>query len=297
MDLRALRYFSEIVRYGSFGKAAEGIPLSQPALSKSIHLLEDELGVSLLERGRRGVGVKTTAAGEIVLRHARTMLQERDALVAELDSLRGLKQGKLQIGLPPLGSAEVFARFIADYRERYPAIEVQLREEGSEGLEQAVRSGEIEIAATLLPVRPDLHSLFVIKEPMMLAVPRHHPLARRKRIRIAELNGVPFIVLEGGFVLNRMVRDACAASGFSLLEAARSAQPDFALALVAAGVGVMCLPRLVAERHANDGVRLVQMEGSALDWQVALVWRKGTELSYAATAWLELIQAAPPVRG
>lgn len=300
MNLRSLHYFTEIVRLGSYGKAADSIPLSQPALSKAIRQLEDELGATLLERGRRGVGVKMTAAGEVLWQHARTMLDGQVQLLADLEALRGLRQGVLRLGLPPLGSAEVFAGPIAHFREQYPAVRLQLREQGSEELEQALRAGEIELTATLLPLRPDLDALPVRTEPMMLAVPRQHPLASRASVALTELDGVPLVQLENGFVLNRMVHDACIAAGFAPQEGARSAQPNFALALVAAGVGVMCLPRLVAQRHANEGIRLLPLDAPQLDWRLAMAWRRGVPLSPAARAWLALVErecvvpATPP---
>ncbi|HJV72850.1 MAG TPA: LysR family transcriptional regulator [Noviherbaspirillum sp.] len=290
MDLKALRYFAEIVRYGSFGKASEAIPLSQPALSKSIRLLEEELGVTLLERGPRGVGARTTAAGEIVLKRAHAMLRERDQLLEDLGELRGLKQGWLKVGLPPIASAALFADLITQYRDRYPGIGVELREEGSEGLEVALRSGAIEVAATLLPVRADLDFLYILTEPMMLVMSRHHPLAKRKRVRLAELKDAFFVMLDGGYLLNRMLEEACAANGFIIKEAARTAQLDFALALVAADAGIMCLPKIVARRHATEGISFVPIACRSLDWNVALAWRKGAELSHAAGAWLDLVR-------
>jgi DNA-binding transcriptional LysR family regulator len=255
-----------------------------------MRLLEEEVGATLLERGRKGVGVRVTAAGEVVLRHARSMLNQRRQLLTELEALRGLKQGELKIGLPPVGSAEIFADLIAEYRDLYPDIAVQLLERGGEALEQAVRAGEIDFAATLLPVQDDLETLFVHREPIVLAVPRNHPLTKRRQVRVADLEQIPFVMLEQGFVLNRRVREVCIANGFSPLEAARSAHPNFALALVAAGVGVMCLPRLVAAQHTNRGVRLIAFTADMPDWQLALVWRKGVSLSFAAQAWLQLVE-------
>ncbi|MGF6727780.1 DNA-binding transcriptional LysR family regulator [Paraburkholderia sp. GAS41] len=289
MDLKALRYFTEIVRHGSFARASEAIPLSQPALSKSVRTLEEELGETLLERGRRGVGVRLTAAGELVHGRAQAMLKERDALMTDLHALHGLRQGTLRIGLAPVGSAEIFANLIAQYHERFPAIDFELRERGSEDLEEAVRSGEIEVAATLLPVRPDLASMFILKAPIVVAVPRYHPLAERKRIQLSELRDTPFVMLEAGFLLNRRIREACSAHGFTPAEVAHSAHPNFALALVAAGAGVTCVPRLVAERHVNDGVQLLALAGRDLEWNLAFVWRKGATLSVAAKEWLKLV--------
>ncbi|WP_227893723.1 LysR family transcriptional regulator [Burkholderia vietnamiensis] len=290
MDLKAFRYFDEIVRQGNFGKAAKRLPLSQPALSKAIRLLEDELGVTLLERGRRGVAVKLTSAGEVVLQHARAILAERERMQFDLDALRDLDRGELRLGLPPVGSAELFAAPLAEFRERYPGVSIHLHEHGSAELEQAVRDGELELAATMLPVRTDLQAMFIRREPMVLAVPRGHALETHVRVHLHELNGVPFIALNEGFALTRRLREACIAQGFTINEVAHSAQPNFALALVAAGLGVTCLPRLVARRHGNAGVRLIDLDAPGLEWRVAIVWRKGTTLSWAARAWLDLIK-------
>ncbi|GLU33566.1 LysR substrate-binding domain-containing protein [Trinickia caryophylli] len=294
MDLKALRYFTEIVRQGSFARASEAIPLSQPALSKSINGLEEELGERLLERGRRGVSVRMTAAGELVMRRAEAMLQERNALLADLEALRGLQRGTLRIGVAPVGSAEIFANLIAQFHERYPTIELVLREQGSEDLEEAVRSGEIEVAVTLLPVRPDLAALFIVKSPIVVAVPRNHPLAERKRVRLEDLRDTSFVMLESGFLLNRRIRDACVACGFTPREVAHSAHPNFALALVAAGAGIMCIPQLIADRNANDGIRLLTLVSRGLDWRLAFAWRKEAVLSVAAKAWLDLIREYYP---
>ncbi|KVS05854.1 LysR family transcriptional regulator [Burkholderia vietnamiensis] len=290
MDLKAFRYFDEIVRQGNFGKAAKRLPLSQTALSKAIRLLEDELGVTLLERGRRGVAVKLTSAGEVVLQHARAILAERERMQFDLDALRDLDRGELRLGLPPVGSAELFAAPLAEFRERYPGVSIHLHEHGSAELEQAVRDGELELAATMLPVRTDLQAMFIRREPMVLAVPRGHALETHVRVHLHELNGVPFIALNEGFALTRRLREACIAQGFTINEVAHSAQPNFALALVAAGLGVTCLPRLVARRHGNAGVRLIDLDAPGLEWRVAIVWRKGTTLSWAARAWLDLIK-------
>lgn len=294
MDLKALRYFTEIVRQGSFARASETIPLSQPALSKSINGLEEELGERLLERGRRGVSVKVTAAGELVMRRAEAMLHERNALLSDLQALRGLQRGTLRIGVAPVGSAEIFANLIAQFHERYPTIELVLREQGSEDLEEAVRSGEIEVAVTLLPVRPDLAALFIVKSPIVVAVSRNHPLAERKRVRLEALRDASFVMLESGFLLNRRIRDACVACGFTPREVAHSAHPNFALALVAAGAGIMCIPRLIADRNANDGIRLLALVARGLDWRLAFAWRKEAVLSVAARAWLDLIREHYP---
>jgi len=289
MDLRVLRYLSEIVDSGSYARAAERVHVSQPALSKAVRQLEEELDVVLLERGRRGAGLRLTSAGEVVLRHARALLEGRERMELELAGLRGLKGGALHIGLPPLGSAEIFAPVIAAYRERYPDIELHLLERGGEELEQSVRSGELELAATILPVHDDLEVAFVRDDPLVVALPRHHALASRHQLTLNELVSTPFVMFEGGYVLNRLIHEACRDAGFRPREVARIGMPGFGVALVAAGAGLMLLPAVVAARHQVDGVVMVPLSSSSLRWRLVLIWRRGASLSFAAQAMLEML--------
>src|ERR1700747_3778687 len=153
MELRTLRAFVEVVRQGGFSQAAKTVFATQSTISKAIKQLEDEIGVPLLDRvGHRS---RPTAAGEIVYQRAIRMLTERDDLIAELDELRGLKRGTLKLGLPPVGSSTLFAPLFAVYRNRYPGVEIRLVEHGSDRLEELVASGELELAASLLPVSDD----------------------------------------------------------------------------------------------------------------------------------------------
>ena len=139
MDIRHLRVFVEVVRNGGFSAAARAIHATQPTVSKAIALLEEEVGMPLLERDRHGV--RMTQAGEVVYRRAQAMLVERDDLRAELAELKGLHRGELRLGLPPLGSDMLFAPLFAAYRTRYPSIDLHLLEQGSEALEESLGAG------------------------------------------------------------------------------------------------------------------------------------------------------------
>jgi DNA-binding transcriptional LysR family regulator len=292
MDLRSLRYLVEVVRHGGFARAADHAHASQPTLSKSIAQLEDELGTRLLERGRGGV--RLTAAGEVVHRHALSMLAEQARLRDELDALRGLRRGELRLGLPPLGSSVLFAPLLARYRQHYPQIDIRLLEHGSRRLERAVLAGELEVAATLQPVTAGLDFQNVRDEPMLALLPQAHPRAGMKRFRLEWLADTPLILFEEGFALNQLIRDACARHGVAPQEAVRSAQVEFILALVAAGGGVALLPQLTLEGRSLSGLVALPLVGNDLRWKMALAWRHGTALSPAARAWLALVAGQPP---
>ncbi|OYX14785.1 MAG: LysR family transcriptional regulator [Rhizobiales bacterium 32-66-8] len=286
MELRTLRAFVEVVRQGGFSQAAKVVFATQSTISKAVKQLEDEVGVILLDRvGHRST---LTAAGEIVYRRALTLLAERDDLITELDELRGLKRGILRLGLPPLGSSTLFAPLFATYRSRYPGVEIRLVEHGSKRLEEILGAGEVDFAASLLPVSELFEAQPVRSEPLLALLPAAHPLAQAPRLDLRALAPSPFILFEGGFALNKVILDACANRGVTPTIAARSGQIDFIVALVAAGLGVGFLPRTIAEQRSNPAVARVPLDEPHTDWSMALIWRRGGYLSDAARAWLAL---------
>jgi DNA-binding transcriptional LysR family regulator len=288
MELRTLRAFVEVVRQGGFTRAAKKVFATQSTVSKAIKQLEDEIGVPLLDRiGHRS---QPTAAGDIVYQRAMRMLAERDDLIAELEELRGLKRGTLRLGLPPVGSSTLFAPLFAAYRNRYPGIEIRLVEHGSDRLEELVASGEIELAASLLPVSEDFEWQDVRREPLSVLVSAKHSLASRRSLDIAALRNLQFILFETGFALNRIILDACRRHGFEPPVVARSSQVDFIVELAAADLGIGFLPRMIAEQRKHPSVKRIPLSEPDVEWHMAMIWRRGGFLSHAAKAWLELVR-------
>ncbi len=289
MDIRQLSMLVEVVRQNGFSAAAETLFATQPTISKAIRQLEDEIGEVLLERSRQGV--RLTPAGQIVYRRALALLGERQDMLRELEELRGLRRGELHLGLASLGSDILFAPVFARFRQLHPQIELHVLERGSEALEESLRAGEIELAASLLPVADDLQWQPVRTEPLVALLPRDHSLANAASLQLQDLAEVPFVLFEKGFLLNRHIIRACQARGFSPREVTRSGQPDFIVALVAAGLGVALLPRMIASARPRANVVMVPLDEPELDWKMVLAWRRGGYLSAAAQAWLRLVQA------
>ncbi|MCM0754536.1 LysR family transcriptional regulator [Desulfovibrio aminophilus] len=290
MELRTLRALVEVVRRGGFSPAAEALFTTQPNVSKAVRRLEDELGVPLLER--LGHQSKLTDAGRIVYQRARRMLAETDDMLAELDELRGLQRGTLRLGLPLFGSSVLFAPIFALFRVRYPGVEIKLVEHGSKRLEELLRAGEVDLAASLLPVSEEFQWQDVRAEPLVALLPEAHALAGRASLTLPDLAREPFILFEEGFLLNQVILDACSRRGFRPLVAARSGQIDFIVSLVKAGLGIALLPRLMAERRRQEGVPHVLLDEPGTLWHMALLWRRGGYLSHAARAWLDLCREA-----
>lgn len=286
MELRTLRAFVEVVRQGGFSEAAKVVFTTQSAVSKAVRQLEDELGLPLLNR----IGHRTslTDAGEVVYRRALVMLAGRDDLLAEIAELRGLSRGTLRLGLPPIGNDALFAPVFAVFRSRYPGIEIKLVEHGAKRLEEMVLADEVDLGVSLLPTLDAFEWQSVRCEPIHVLLPAAHPLAGSEQISLATLKSNPFILFETGFALNGIVLDACRAAGFAPDIVARSSQINFIVELVAAGLGIGFLPKLIAEQRQRPGISHALIVEPAMEWNMAWIWRRGGYLSHAGRAWLEL---------
>jgi DNA-binding transcriptional LysR family regulator len=292
MQLRTLRAFVEVVRQGGFSQAAKVVFATQSTVSKAVKQLEDEIGVPLLDRiGHRSV---LTVAGEVVFRRGLKILVEHDDLAAELSELQGLRRGALRLGLPAL-SSNTFAPLFAVYRERYPGIDIRLVEHGSGRLEEILRAGEIDVAASLLPVSDDFEWQEVQRERLMVLVSAGHTLARQPQVDLLGLRNEPFLLFEPGFALNRLILDACRKRGFEPTVAARSSQVDFIVELVATGLGIAFLPQSMAEKRNHAFVRRILLDEPNTEWQLVMIWRRGAFLSHAAQAWLAMWRETHPV--
>lgn len=292
MDFKQLRSFVEVIRQGGFTQAARTLHISQSAVSKQIAQLEQSLSTPLLER--QGSHIHLTAAGNVVLQRAEGMLRLRHELLSELDDLSQLARGELRLGLPLLGSDALFASRFAEYRRRYPNIQVQLLEGGSLNVEQAVRNGELELGGSLTPKDPAFAYQPFCDEPLDALLPADHPLAMNAQVRLEELADTPFLLYQRSFVLNDRLLQACQQVGFTPREGGRSGQADFLAALVAAGQGVVLLPSVVARGLVRPGVvRLTLKAPDYLRWDIAFIWRQGAYLSKAAQAWLALLREQP----
>ena len=288
MDFRTIRTFVEVVRQGGFSQAAKVVFTTQSTVSKAVKQLETELGISLLDR--KGHRSMLTAEGDVVYRRALKILAERDDLATELDELRGLKQGTLRLGLPLVGSSDLFAPLFTIYRRRYPGVDIRLVEDASDRLKEILLSGEIEFSVSMLPVSDEFEWQEVTNEPLVVLLPADHALARKKSIDLANLRHLPFILFEKGFQFHRLILEACRRRGFEPAIVAQSSQIDFMVELAAAGLGIAFLPRMIAEQRRHPSVHLVRLAEPETTFNLAMIWRRGGYLSHAAKAWLAAVR-------
>jgi DNA-binding transcriptional LysR family regulator len=273
MELRQLAYFVAIAEERNFTRAARRIPIAQPAISQQIRRLEAELGEQLFLRDRRGITL--TPAGQALLPHARTTLQAAEDGRQAVAALGGLLTGRLAVGhVHPLPDRR-FLRLLGAFHHTYPRIELTLLEDQTDALLAALAAGQLD-AALIGQGRydrppPEVASLLVAREPVVVAVHPTHPLAGRGQIRLHALREEPMVTLTRASKLRSTLETACQAAGFTPRIAAETSDLGVMVQLAAEQLGVAVLP---ASGLAGT-TELVQLRLThpTLDRRLLLAWR------------------------
>jgi DNA-binding transcriptional LysR family regulator len=191
MELRQLRAFVEVATSGHFGRAAERLHVTQPALTQRIQALEGELGLQLLERNAREV--RLTPAGAVLLPHAMRLAQVEDQGLSALKAYSSGMVGRLRLAYPSAGDVAMAGVIIAEYRRRFPGVEVETTSGSSGPNLKLVQDHAADAAFALMPrARPDgIEARAIRREEVILALRSDHPLAQREPVPVKELCGEP----------------------------------------------------------------------------------------------------------
>ena len=289
MELQQLRYFVAVAATGKFTAAARDLHVAQPSISKQVRKLEDELGAALLERRRTGVVL--TDAGAILLPWAKRMLADLDGARSEVAGLATLERGRLSVGATPSLSTVLLPRVLASFHTEHPGITLSVVEAGSRDLVDRLAAGELDLALVILPLpREELFETTpLIREELVLAVAKDHPLARRKTVKVGELRGVPLVMFREGYDLRSATITACEQAGFHPTFAIEGAEMDGVLRMAAAGVGVAVVPRMVVER--GGPLVAVRLSQPTLSRSVGVAFRRDRHHSRAADAFVARLRA------
>ena len=237
MDLTRLRYFVAVVESGSFSRAAAALHMSQPALSRQVLLLEDEVGQRLLVRNGRGASANE--AGLALLAHARGIFELADNARADMRERQSSPRGKVTVGLPPRVAQVLTADLVQRFREQYPEATVTIVESLSIRLREWLVAGTLDMAILFdPPPSPQLAEETLGREPLLLFGPQ--PLPRR--VKLAELSALPLVMPSGPNALRQLLEAHTRPRGLTLDIVAEVDSVLTVLSLVARGVAHTVLP-------------------------------------------------------
>ncbi|HEX6479803.1 MAG TPA: LysR family transcriptional regulator [Ktedonobacteraceae bacterium] len=279
MELRHLRYFVTVAEELHFGRAALRLSIVQPSLSQQIRQLEDELGFPLLYRTKRYV--ELTDAGKVFLVEARHVLaQVQEAKRAAQRAYRG-EVGRLVIGYISSSTYDLLPVMLRVYRERFPAVDVALRELTTPEQLRALEEENIQVGLLRLPISAPLLKVEVVRrEPIVCVLPEQHPLAIHERIEASLLANEPFVLQasQRGAGYYAQLMNLCLASGFSPNVIQEVTEMHTIVSLVAAGMGVSLVP-LSSQNIRSQGVVYRELEGTPTLTEMAVAWRRDAHSS------------------
>jgi len=293
LDVKRLRVLREVAARGSFSGAAESLSYTQSAISQQIAALEREAGTILVERSARGV--RLTEAGTALVRHAEAILARLDAAERELEAIAGLRGGRLRMVAFLSAAASLMPLAIAEFRRRYPAVELSLEpREPPEGMD-CLKAGECDVAlgleSSFHPVVDEaIEKTMLLDDPMFLVLPCDHRLARKPDLRLADLADESWLQGDTATCPDTMILlRAANAAGFEPRIAFQSNDYTAIQGFIAAGVGVGLIPDL-ALASVRDDIVIRDIGDQAPSRRIYAASLAGSYRAPATAAMLEILE-------
>jgi DNA-binding transcriptional LysR family regulator len=289
-----MRAFVAVAEEGTFTGAADRLVVVQSAISSTIRTLERELGTALFERTTRRV--ELTDAGRALLPEALRTIEAARLAVDAVDQVKGGIRGTVSVGImqSAAGRGVSVPRLIARFQDAHPLVAVTARHVGgSQFLAEHVRDGDLDLGILSLPNEfPGLTLTELGREPMLLACPPWHPLARRESVSVAELVDEPFVDAPGGWGTRLAADQLFAAAGLTRTVSFEVNDTLSIVEFVAEGLALALLPRSITE--FLPAVRLVPLEGEAPVFRTLLASSASRRARAAVVAFSQFVLANAP---
>ena len=289
VSLRQLRAFVTVAALQSFTKAADALNTTQPALSAQIRDLESELGLRLFDRNTRSVSA--TQAGRDLLPTVEKILADIGAVATHAQNVAKKNVGRVVIAALPSVSSTLLPRAVVRFRAQHPGIVVALKDALAERIVEMIRDDDVDFGVTSSP-SGDARLAFtpLASDRMVALLPRNHPLASARRVRLADLLDTPLILMNRDSSVRRIVDSACASLGRMPAPAYEPAFMATAIGMVRAGLGATLLPSSALEIAGAADLVMQKLDAPELTRQIGIL-RKGTRsLSPAAESFVATLR-------
>lgn len=284
MDIRQLKYFLTIVEEGQITSAAKRLKMAQPPLSQQLKLLEEELGVKLVERGPRHV--QLTDAGEILQNRARQILELVDSTVKEInDFCKGMK-GTLSIGTVSSSGEVLLNDRMSEFHKTYSGIKFEIHEGNTFTLIDLLNKGIIEVAIVRTPFKShNFECRYAKSEPMIAAMPKEYFWNPEKlSLRPDELKGKPLIIYRR---FEKLIWETCQEHGFEPEIFCKNDDARTTILWANAGLGIAIVPKSALGLAANGNLLYKEIESEKLRTRIAAIWLKDRYISSIAQKFIE----------
>jgi len=281
MTLNELRYIIAVARERHFGRAAEACFVSQPTLSVAVKKLEEELGVTLFERGQGDVSV--TPVGQQVVAQAQRVVEEASAIRQIARQGKDQLAGPLRLGAIYTVGPYLLPQLVSNLAETAPEMPLVIEENYTANLCARLKQGELDVIIISLPLaEPAILTRPLYDEPFVILLPSSHPWTRRERVESSALADENVLLLGPGHCFRDQILQACPecrqapASDGGLQRSLEGGSLETIRYMVASGIGITILPCTAAgaERFSERLLSIRRFAGKAPSRRVALAWRK-----------------------
>lgn len=269
MDIDQLRYFLSVAERQNFTRAAEYLGISQPALSRSIQKLEEELGQPVFERRTRAVSL--TDAGILLQSRVQQVLTILEDTKAEITD--DGQSGRVRVGAIPTIAPYFLPDVLREFSREFPRATLIVQENTTDNLLKTCTQGEIDLAILALPVPArylEVEALF--EEELLLVLPTDHPLVEKDRVRLGDVEPYPFVLLDEAHCLSDHIVSFCRQRAFHPVAVERTSQLAMVQELVALSHGVSMIPAMARDIDQSNRRVYRSLTGKKPTRTVAVIW-------------------------
>lgn len=287
MELHQLRYFVAVADLGNFTRAAEQCFVAQPSLSQQIIKLEKELGGPLLDRGSRSV--RLTDAGRRFYEHAAQILATVEEAKHDLSEAAG--HGQVNVGAIPTIAPYILPGVLKRFHRLFPKAEVTVFENLTEYTIKSCLEGETDLGLLALPVQNDqLHIEPLFSEELLMALPKGHPLVRKRKLSLADFAEEPFVLLSEAHCLGEQIVSFCKQQSCLPVVSCHSAQLLTVQEMVAMGHGVSLIPEMAVRGDKSKSRVYRTLSSPRPSRTIAMIWKKNRYQSQLVTQLRDLVR-------
>ncbi|GKV56082.1 LysR family transcriptional regulator [Sporosarcina sp. NCCP-2222] len=289
MELRQLEYFIAVCEELHFTRAAEKLGLTQPSLSQQISLLEHEVGIKLFDRiGRR---IAITESGSILLEHAYRVFHELSQAKAAIGELHGLERGALKVGALLTVVNTLLPQVLIDFHQLYPKIEIAVSGMRVDEIKKSILHNAIDIGIVYLPFEhPEIETISLRKEELVLAMSVHHPLAGQPIVPLHVLKDTAAILLPETYFIRRYLNELCRQEGFLPVPAIELTTLESILLMVQREMGVTVLAKSYLHSLCHGDLSIAKIDHPTMEMEIGIAYRRNKHLCSASREFIKMLQ-------
>ncbi|MEN9797735.1 MAG: hypothetical protein RL653_1431 [Pseudomonadota bacterium] len=290
MDLVLLESLLAVAEHKTVTKAARALAVTQPALTRRLQQLEQAMGAPLLQRSKRGAAL--TEAGRVVAEEGRLIVERYGRLREAVRARQGIQTGLVRLGGGATAVSFLLPATIAEFGKQHPGVRFEVREEGSRAVEEDVLAERLELGIVTLPIRSrELEVRPLRSDRIVLIAGASHPLARRRRVEVKDLDGQGLVGFESGSAIRRLIDDALRDAGAAVHVQMELRSVAAILEMVAHTPLLAFVSQLGVQGMGRElGVRMLEVRGLNIERRLAVISKRGRPLSPAASAFSALLR-------